>query len=136
MIPGRQGLRNAIAGTSAWPAPCSLTTSRAAATGDQTAQGNLDATLGERGLKGAATTRLIAERAGVNEVTPFRKLGNKMSLVGEAIQHRFAADAVVCSGTGAEGYPRTLCAADARVWVVCRHWCGGVVCSRSWWFSS
>ena len=46
---------------------------------EPTATALLDAALlviGERGVKGA-TTRLIAERAGVNEVTLFRKFGTK-----------------------------------------------------------
>lgn len=70
---------------------------------DLTAQAILDATLlvvGELGLRGA-TTRLIAERAGVNEVTLFRKFGSKMSLIAEAIHHRFAtvqAEAVAYTG--------------------------------------
>lgn len=53
----------------------------------------LDAALqviGERGLKGA-TTRLIAQRAGVNEVTVFRKFGTKNLLIRAAIESRFEA---------------------------------------------
>ena len=53
----------------------------------------LDAALlviGERGVKGA-TTRLIAERAGVNEVPLFRKFGTKSQLIRAAIENRFAA---------------------------------------------
>ena len=53
----------------------------------------LDAALlviGERGVKGA-TTRLIAERAGVNEVTLFRKFGTRSQLIRAAIENRFAA---------------------------------------------
>ncbi|MGC3994684.1 MAG: TetR/AcrR family transcriptional regulator [Propionicimonas sp.] len=52
----------------------------------------LDATLqvlGERGLKGA-TTRLIAQRADVNEVTLFRKFGTKNKLIQAAIEQKFA----------------------------------------------
>ena len=51
----------------------------------------LDATLavlGERGIKGA-TTRLIAERAGVNEVTLFRRFGRKDDLIRAAISRQF-----------------------------------------------
>lgn len=40
----------------------------------------------ERGLRGA-TTRRIAERAGVNEVTLFRHFGSKSALVAEALMH-------------------------------------------------
>ena len=57
-----------------------------------TAVAILDATLlviGERGLKGT-TTRAIAERAEVNEVTLFRKFGTKANLIRAAIEHRFA----------------------------------------------
>jgi len=60
---------------------------------EPTATALLDAALlviGERGVKGA-TTRLIAERAGVNEVTLFRKFGTKSQLIRAAIQNRFAA---------------------------------------------
>ena len=39
----------------------------------------------ERGLRGA-TTRLIAERARVNEVTLFRHFGSKSALVAEALR--------------------------------------------------
>jgi len=39
----------------------------------------------ERGLRGA-TTRRIAERAGVNEVTLFRHFGSKSTLVAEALR--------------------------------------------------
>src|SRR6187549_3511551 len=38
------------------------------------------------GFRGA-TTRLIAQAAGVNEVTLFRTFGSKESLIGEAIRH-------------------------------------------------
>lgn len=57
-----------------------------------TAAAILDATLevlGERGVKGA-TTRLIAERAGVNEVTLFRKFGDKNNLIKMALTDRVA----------------------------------------------
>lgn len=40
----------------------------------------------ESGLRGA-TTRLIAERARVNEVTLFRHFGSKSALVAEALRH-------------------------------------------------
>lgn len=40
--------------------------------------------IAEQGFKGA-TTRKIAERAGVNEVTLFRLFGNKLNLVIEAV---------------------------------------------------
>lgn len=46
--------------------------------------------VGERGLKGA-TTRLIAQRADVNEVTLFRRFGTKTNLIQAAIANRFAA---------------------------------------------
>lgn len=39
----------------------------------------------ERGMRGA-TTRRIAERAGVNEVTVFRHFGSKSALVAEALR--------------------------------------------------
>jgi len=42
---------------------------------------------GEHGFRGA-TTRLIAEAAGVNEVTLFRLFGSKDALLGEAIRTR------------------------------------------------
>ncbi|MGA2663409.1 MAG: helix-turn-helix domain-containing protein [Nitrososphaerales archaeon] len=42
--------------------------------------------VGEVGYRGT-TTREIARRAGVNEVTLFRRFGSKQSLVGEAISH-------------------------------------------------
>ncbi|MFT4110136.1 TetR/AcrR family transcriptional regulator [Propionicimonas sp.] len=57
-----------------------------------TTEAILDATLqvlGERGLKGA-TTRLIAQRADVNEVTLFRKFGTKKKLIQVAIEQKFA----------------------------------------------
>jgi len=41
--------------------------------------------LSERGYKGA-TTRAIAERAGVAEVTLFRRFGNKANLIAEAVR--------------------------------------------------
>ncbi|AQP48183.1 hypothetical protein BW730_12420 [Tessaracoccus aquimaris] len=68
-----------------------------------TADALLDAALdliGECGLRGT-TTRAIAERAGVNEVTLFRKFGSKSKLVREAISARFAtltADAITHTG--------------------------------------
>jgi AcrR family transcriptional regulator len=40
----------------------------------------------QHGFRGA-TTRLIAEKAGVNEVTIFRTFGSKEALIGEAIRH-------------------------------------------------
>lgn len=43
--------------------------------------------LAERGLKGA-TTRAIAERAGVNEVTLFRRYGTKTELIRAAVLRR------------------------------------------------
>ena len=43
--------------------------------------------LAERGLKGA-TTRAIAERAGVNEVTLFRRHGTKLALLRAAVLSR------------------------------------------------
>lgn len=60
---------------------------------DATADALINATLevvAERGLKGA-TTRLIAERAGVNEITLFRKYGNKMALIKAAVIARAGA---------------------------------------------
>ena len=57
---------------------------------DPTADALLNATLEvlvQHGLKGA-TTRAIAARAGVNEVTLFRKYGTKTALIRAAIQHR------------------------------------------------
>lgn len=74
-----------------------------AAEGQTTAHALLDAALavvGEQGIRGA-TTRLIAQRAGVNEVTLFRKFGSKSSLIKEAMVSRLGAferDAVVYSG--------------------------------------
>lgn len=65
---------------------------RATSESPSTAVAILDATLlviGERGLKGT-TTRAIAERAEVNEVTLFRKFGTKANLIRAAIEHRFA----------------------------------------------
>lgn len=56
-------------------------------TDDQTRDALLTATLEtllDHGLKGA-TTRRIAERAGVNEVTVFRRFGNKTTLLREAL---------------------------------------------------
>lgn len=58
-----------------------------------TSEAILDAALellGERGLRGT-TTRAIAELAGVNEVTLFRKFGSKNNLVREAIASKFDA---------------------------------------------
>lgn len=58
---------------------------------DATADALLDAalwSLGERGLRGA-TTRGIAERAGVNEVTLFRRFGSKSALIRAAIERQF-----------------------------------------------
>ena len=46
--------------------------------------------LAERGLKGA-TTRAIAERAGVNEVTLFRRHGSKAALLRAAVLSRTTA---------------------------------------------
>jgi len=46
--------------------------------------------LGERGVRGA-TTRAIAERAEVNEVTLFRRFGSKQHLILEACIRRSAA---------------------------------------------
>ncbi|MDR1768965.1 MAG: TetR/AcrR family transcriptional regulator [Propionibacteriaceae bacterium] len=60
---------------------------------NQTGQAVLDATLqviGERGVRGA-TTRAIAQAAGVNEVTVFRHFGNKTNLIQSAVNNRFAA---------------------------------------------
>lgn len=59
--------------------------------GPSTTEAILDAVLlviGERGVRGA-TTRLIAQRAGVNEVTLFRKFGTKSKLIQAAIEARF-----------------------------------------------
>lgn len=59
---------------------------------DATAEGILDATLhviGQRGLKGA-TTRAIAQQAGVHEMTLFRKFGTKTGLIQAAIARQFA----------------------------------------------
>lgn len=60
---------------------------------DATAEALLNATLevvAQRGLKGA-TTRLIAQHAGVNEVTLFRKYGNKTGLIKAAVLARAGA---------------------------------------------
>lgn len=59
---------------------------------DATAQSILAAALaevGERGVRGA-TTRAIAQRAGVNEVTLFRRFGSKNNLIVEAIIGRIS----------------------------------------------
>ncbi|NHB85300.1 TetR/AcrR family transcriptional regulator [Tessaracoccus sp. HDW20] len=56
--------------------------------------------LGREGLKGT-TTRAIAERAGVNEVTLFRKFGSKDGLVREAVSEvvtTFTQESVVHTG--------------------------------------
>lgn len=56
-------------------------------TPDPTAEAVIVATLGllaEKGVKGT-TTRAIAERAGVNEVTVFRKFGTKTNLLRNAL---------------------------------------------------
>lgn len=60
---------------------------------DVTAEALINATLevvAQHGLKGA-TTRLIAQRAGVNEVTLFRKYGNKTGLIKAAVMARAVA---------------------------------------------
>lgn len=60
---------------------------------DATADAILTATLeiiAQHGLKGA-TTRAIATKAGVNEVTLFRKYGNKTALIRAAIMRRASA---------------------------------------------
>ncbi|MDR1711288.1 MAG: TetR/AcrR family transcriptional regulator [Propionibacteriaceae bacterium] len=60
---------------------------------NQTRQAILDATfqvLAEGGLRGA-TTRGIAQAAGVNEVTIFRHFGSKNNLITCALNTRFAA---------------------------------------------
>lgn len=60
---------------------------------DPTAEALVNATLevvAELGLKGA-TTRLIAQRAGVNEVTLFRRYGNKTALIKAAVLSRASA---------------------------------------------
>lgn len=57
---------------------------------DATADALLKAALeviAERGLRGA-TTRAIAQQAGVNEVTLFRKYGHKMGLIRAAVLSR------------------------------------------------
>ncbi len=57
-------------------------------------------TLIARGYAGA-TTKLIAEAAGINEVTLFRKYGNKAQLVAAAVTHesiQFDEDAIVYTG--------------------------------------
>ena len=67
-----------------------MTTPPDSAITDATADALMNATLdvlAQHGLKGA-TTRAIAARAGVNEVTLFRKYGNKTALIRAAIQHR------------------------------------------------
>ncbi|HGY10053.1 MAG TPA: TetR/AcrR family transcriptional regulator, partial [Oceanithermus profundus] len=46
--------------------------------------------LAERGYRGA-TTRAIAERAGVAEVTLFRRFGSKARLLAEAVRRAGAA---------------------------------------------
>lgn len=68
-----------------------------------TTQAILKATLevlGERGVRGA-TTRLIAQRADVNEVTLFRQFGTKSALIIAALVDRFSsfgAEAVAYTG--------------------------------------
>lgn len=60
---------------------------------DATAEALMNATLevvAQHGLKGA-TTRLIAQQAGVNEVTLFRRYGNKVGLIKAAIRARAGA---------------------------------------------
>lgn len=57
-------------------------------------------TLAERGYAGA-TTRLIADAAGINEATLFRKYGSKPELITQAIQHgAFALDEGSMAYTG------------------------------------
>lgn len=63
---------------------------------ETTREAILDATLellGAHGLRGT-TTRAIADLAGVNEVTIFRKFGTKHALVREAISSKLAEFAV------------------------------------------
>ncbi len=58
---------------------------------DETADRIMDAVLhvlAERGLRGA-TTRVIAQRAGVHEVTLFRKFGSKNGLIRAAVSRQF-----------------------------------------------
>ena len=58
----------------------------------ETAEAILAATLdvvGEQGLR-RVTTRAIADRAGVNEVTLFRRFGSKMELIRQALTAKFA----------------------------------------------
>ncbi len=57
------------------------------------------AVFAERGYQGT-TTREIAERAGVNEVTLFRRHGSKAALVSAALAHGLAAAPFATLSTG------------------------------------
>ena len=74
-------------------------TDRLQATSDAILAATLEV-LGEHGLKGS-TTRAIAERAGVNEVTLFRRFGSKQALITAAIAAKataFPGESIVYTG--------------------------------------
>ena len=68
----------------------------------------------ETGFRGA-TTRRIAERAGVNEITLFRHFGSKTRLLHEAIQ--CASTTHLCALPTGSADPR----ADLREWALANH---------------
>jgi len=68
----------------------------------------------ETGFRGA-TTRRIAERAGVNEITLFRHFGSKTRLLHEAIQ--CASSTNLCALPTRSGDPR----AELREWALVNH---------------
>ncbi len=68
----------------------------------------------ETGFRGA-TTRRIAERAGVNEITLFRHFGSKTRLLHEAIQ--CASTTHLCALPTCSADPRT----DLREWALANH---------------
>ena len=68
----------------------------------------------ETGFRGA-TTRRIAERAGVNEITLFRHFGSKTRLLHEAIQ--CASSTHLCALPPRSGDPRT----ELHVWALANH---------------
>jgi AcrR family transcriptional regulator len=70
---------------------------------------------GETGFRGT-TTRRIAERAGVNEITLFRHFGSKTRLLHEAIKCAGAASHR-CELSDPSGDPR----ADLAVWATANH---------------
>ncbi len=68
----------------------------------------------ETGFRGA-TTRRIAERAGVNEITLFRHFGSKTRLLHEAIE--CASSTNLCALPTRSEDPRT----ELRVWALASH---------------